>query len=110
MGSVAPEQTECAEFTPRLYPPFPSDTAPVAHLETLSLAKLQSNDTAEQARLFQTSQTQGFFYLDFAGTPVETLPEDAEAVGRLSEEVFKLPIDEKMKYKLTTQKPNSILG
>lgn len=110
MGSIAPKQTDSAELTPRLYPPFPLGTEPVAHLDTFSLAKLQSNDSAEHARLFKTCQTQGFFYLDFIDTPMETLPQDAEVIRRLSEEVFKLPISEKMRYKLTSQKPNSILG
>ena len=110
MSSTAPEQPGSPEFTPHLYPPFPPDTKPVACLDTFSLAKLQSDDPAEQARLLKTCETRGFFYLDFTGTSIETLPQDASAIGQLSEEVFKLPMEEKMKYKLTSQKPNSILG
>jgi len=110
MGSITPDQKEVLKFTPHRYPPFPPDTKPVAHLDTFSLAKLQSGDLAEQARLFEKCKTRGFFYLDFATTSVEMLPKDAEAIGRLSEQVFSLPMDEKLQYKFSGQKPNSILG
>ena len=110
MGSTSPDQAEPTEFTPQLYPPFPSDIKPVAELDTFSLARLQAGDSAERARLFETCKTRGFFYLDLTSTPVASLPEDAEAIGQLSEQVFRLSMEEKMKYKLTSQKPNSILG
>jgi len=110
MGSITPDQAEVSAFTPHRYPPFPPDTRPVAHLDTFSLTKLLAGELAEQARLFETCKTRGFFYLDFTTTSVEMLPEDAEAIGQLSERVFRLPMDEKLRYKFSGQKPNSILG
>lgn len=110
MGSIGTDRDASDEFTPRLYPPFPEDTKPQAQLDTFSLFKLLDGDEVEQARLYDTCQTRGFFYLDCRNSPAESLPEDAESVGRLSEQVFKLPMDIKMQYHQFKQKPNSILG
>lgn len=110
MGSILLDQADPTKFMPQLYPPFPTDTYPVAYLDTFSLARLQSGDSNEQARLFETCKTRGFFYLDFTDTSVQSLPADAEVICRLSEEVFHLPMEEKVKYKLASKKLNSILG
>ncbi|KAK5098849.1 hypothetical protein LTS08_006227 [Lithohypha guttulata] len=99
---------DSAEFAPQLYPPFPKDTNPVIHLSTVSLSELLAGSDAEQARLFEICRTQGFFYLDFSGTKSESLVKEAEAIGRLSETVFKLPLEEKQDKE--PKKPFSLLG
>lgn len=99
------------EFTPDLYPPFPEDMKPIAVLDTFSLSKLRS-DPDQRAKLLQVCKTRGFFYLDFSDTDSSHLPQDADAIGHLAEEVFKLPLEEKLrcKYPENSKKPNSILG
>lgn len=99
---------DSTEFVPQLYPPFPEDTNPLIHLSTISLSKLLAGSDAEQARLFEICRTQGFFYLDFSGTKSEFLVKEAEAIGRLSETVFKLPLGEKQDKE--PKKPFSLLG
>lgn len=110
MGSIGPDPQSSEEFTPHLYPPFPEDTKPQVHLETLSLCKLLDGDENEQTRLYDICRTQGFFYLDFRDTLSECLPEDAESLERLSEQLFKLPMDVKLQHKWFARKQYSIIG
>ena len=110
MGSIGPTYETHEEFTPNLYPVFPESAKPCAELATFSLQKLEAGDIAEQARLFEVCQTTGFFLLNFDSTSRESLPEDAEAIGRLSETMFKnLTLEEKKAYP-QFKKPYSLLG
>jgi len=86
------------EFTPRSYPPFPVGNERCVQLETFSLAKLGSGNESEQARLLEVCKTRGFFYLNFEDTHAQSLSAEAEEIGRLAEQVFKLPHEEKVKY------------
>jgi hypothetical protein len=92
------------EFTPDLYPPFPSASSrvdlPLATLKTISLMKiLLEDDVAEQQRMFQACQSQGFFYLDLSGCEAgQVILEGADQVAQLSEKSFKLPVEEKLNY------------
>lgn len=97
------------EFTPDLYPPFPPDLQPCAELQTIKLAAIAARVPCESARLLAVCKTRGFFYLNLSDTDASSLVEDAEAIGQLSEELFKLPIEEKVKYPFG-RKPYSILG
>jgi len=90
---MAPEM----EFDPRAYPPFPSGL-PIVELETYSLAQLEKGDEELEGRLFETCKTRGFFYLDLESSTASSLPKDSEAIARLAEQVFKLPLEEKEKY------------
>lgn len=97
------------EFTPEQYPPFPPDLQPYVELQTIKLAAIAARAPCESARLLAVCKKAGFFYLDLSDTDASNLIADAEAIGRLSEELFKLPIEEKMKYPFG-RKPYSILG
>lgn len=108
MGSIEPDRA-AKEFTPHLYPPFPSDTKTCVELETFSLSKLQSADLSEHARLFEACKNRGFFYLDLDDTYAESLPQTAEAIGHLSETYFKLSLEEKMKHDYI-EKKGTIFG
>ncbi|TVY14307.1 Oxidoreductase vrtI [Lachnellula arida] len=78
-------------------PPFPSDT-PTAPLHRLSLSTLRS-DPAESARLFQSSQDLGFFYLDLRGdVEGEKLLKEADRLFELAPEFYELGRDELSKF------------
>lgn len=96
------------EFTPNLYPPFPSEAQPCAELQTLSLAAIQAGDQSEQARLLTVCKNQGFFYLEVSNTTSQHLPAEGEAIGHLAEDVFKLSLEEKIRR--PGRKPYSLLG
>lgn len=92
-----------SEFTPESYPPFPiHDHYPTISLETISLRKLQDSDDAEQNRMFEACKDWGFFYLELPGAAEgETIARDADNVARVAEQIFALPVEEKLKYSLT---------
>ncbi|KAI0532711.1 hypothetical protein GGR58DRAFT_522543 [Xylaria digitata] len=89
------------EFTPDQYPDFP-DGFPTIELETISLAKLLiDDDIVEQDRVFEICKGRGFFYLDLAGCEAgATIVKGANQAAAAAEDVFKLPLDEKMTYRL----------
>ncbi|KAI8626584.1 Clavaminate synthase-like protein [Xylariaceae sp. FL1651] len=89
------------EFNPDQYPDFPSGF-PTVQLETISLAKLLlGRDTAEHDRVFEACKGRGFFYLDLAGCEAgDRIAKGADEVAAVAEDVFALPLDEKMKYQL----------
>ncbi|KAI1349440.1 hypothetical protein F5Y01DRAFT_289164 [Xylaria sp. FL0043] len=89
------------EFTPDEYPDFPAGL-PTVELETISLTKLLiDNDPAEQERVFQVCKGRGFFYLELAGCEAgDTIANTADEIAATAEDVFKLPFEEKMKYKI----------
>lgn len=92
-------------FTPKAYPPFPSDV-PSVKLETFSLAELEKGDSALEDKLFETCKARGFFYLDLDGSKASSMQTDCDDIARLAERVFKLPEEEKEKYPMT----DSIFG
>ncbi|KAI1163803.1 Clavaminate synthase-like protein [Nemania serpens] len=87
------------EFIPDQHPEFP-DGFPTVALETISLAKLLSDeDGAEADRVFEACKGRGFFYLDLAGCAAgETIARGADRAAAVAEDVFRLPLDEKMAY------------
>ncbi|KAF3065940.1 hypothetical protein GL218_09246 [Daldinia childiae] len=88
------------EFTPELYPPFPSDV-PTVSLETITLSKLFNGDAVEQDRVFEACVGRGFFYLDLDGCATgNTIRRGAEQIALAGERVFRLPLAEKMDYKM----------
>ncbi|KAI1077961.1 putative oxidoreductase [Whalleya microplaca] len=98
-----PHKEEHSEFTPNQYPPFP-DNVPTVELQTISLAKLLNSDAAEQDRVFDICKGRGFFYLELGGCDAgEVILRGADDIVLVGEEVFKLPVDEKMKYKPAQQ-------
>lgn len=109
MGSIERPSSEPREFTPDLYPSFPPETQPCAELQTISLAAIQADNTSEHDLLFSICKDKGFFFLDVKSTPAQYLVQEAEAVGHLSEDFFKLPLEEKMRYPMF-RKPYSLLG
>lgn len=100
-----PHKEEQSEFTPELYPDFPSDPQyPTVELQTISLKKLESNDEAEKDRAFEAFKTRGFVYLDLAGCQNgDTILSGSTDVARGAERTFSLPTEEKMKYQPTNK-------
>jgi isopenicillin N synthase-like dioxygenase len=99
-----PHKETPSEFNPSTYPPFPdSPSYPTINLQTISLSKLQANDAEEQSLMFEACKDWGFFYLDLtsSGDLGETLSRGSEDIARVAEEIFHLPLEEKMKYALT---------
>ncbi|KAI0832267.1 putative oxidoreductase [Hypoxylon sp. FL0890] len=94
------KEEDHTEFTPELYPPFP-DNVPTVDLQTISLSKLLAHDAAEQDRVFEACVGRGFFYLALAGSEAgETILSGADQIALTGERVFKLPLEEKTKYKM----------
>ncbi|KAI1824055.1 hypothetical protein F4861DRAFT_548980 [Xylaria intraflava] len=91
------------EFTPDQYPAFP-DGFRTVELETISLTKLLiDQDAAEQDRVFEACKGRGFFYLDLAGSePGDTIVKGANRIAAVADDVFKLPLEEKLQYRLGT--------
>ena len=125
-GAVAPPATHTAlqedELEYEDLPPFP-ENVPTAPLLRLNLRKLVQGDEEERERLWRASCEVGFFYLDLrddvegkrdsaydggggegVGDAVEgqvngaALIKDADALFRLGEKVYSLPVEEKQKY------------
>ena len=79
-------------------PPFP-DNVPTAPLLRVSLAKLTSQDEAEQDRCWRACQELGFFYLDLTTcTPGTALLSDASSLFSLMKTFYALPLSEKVQY------------
>ncbi|RFU30437.1 hypothetical protein B7463_g5924, partial [Scytalidium lignicola] len=88
----------------RPLPPFPTNV-PTAPLVTISLRKLEANDQAEHARLFEVAKAIGFFYLDMRSSPTgESLLQEADLLFALMENFFGLPLEEKQKYDFAAKK------
>ena len=83
-------------------PPFP-EGLPEAHLETISLSKLNDNGSDESKRLFEVLRTRGMFYLDVKG--YDTI-EKVQQAFKLGEEYFRLPLEEKMKTECSLRNGN----
>ncbi|KAL7629865.1 hypothetical protein AAE478_001388 [Parahypoxylon ruwenzoriense] len=93
-------EADYTEFTPELYPPFPSDV-PTVDLQTISLAKILGGDAAEEDRVFQACVGRGFFYLSLSGCVTgETILRGADEITHTGERIFKLPLDQKMQYRM----------
>lgn len=111
-------------------PPFPA-TVPTAPLLRISLANLLAHDASEEERLWNACCDLGFFYLDLRPDaehgktnepdtignrhvngsngvdrdPVDgkKLLSDANALFKVAEEFFDLPVEEKAKYDLVNE-------
>ncbi|KZP01057.1 Clavaminate synthase-like protein [Calocera viscosa TUFC12733] len=79
-------------------PPFPDDIV-TAPLVSVSLAKLEADDKAEEDAFFEASKKLGFVYLDMTGsTRGERIVDGAEKLHKIQQEFFKLPNEVKEKY------------
>ncbi|KAL4872588.1 hypothetical protein BDV12DRAFT_182930 [Aspergillus spectabilis] len=85
-------------------PPFPYDV-PTAPLLRLSMKDLLAKDEAEVQRLIKACEELGFFYLDLrdAGALTQILG-DADRLFEIGAGLFELPLDEKQRYDLSSQK------
>ncbi|EAA66061.1 hypothetical protein AN0188.2 [Aspergillus nidulans FGSC A4] len=85
-------------------PPFPDDV-PTAPLLRLSLKDLLAGNETEIEKLSKACEDIGFFYLDMrdAGTVTQIL-EDADKLFEIGAGLFELPLEEKKKYDLSSQK------
>jgi len=89
-----------AHFPPKEYPPFPSDV-PTAQLSKISLRKLLSANGAELEALYKSYKISGFFLLDLSATPHgEEILQDVAKAFEMAEALFKLDLEEKMKYSM----------
>ncbi|GAP86937.1 putative clavaminate synthase-like protein [Rosellinia necatrix] len=96
------ESASDREFAPERHPAFP-EGFPTVSLETISLAKLLADggDAAEEGRVFEACRGRGFFYLELAGCgPGDVVAAGADRVAAVAEDVFKLPMEEKLSYRL----------
>ncbi|KAI1206065.1 putative oxidoreductase [Annulohypoxylon truncatum] len=94
------KEEEISEFTPDLYPPFPEDV-PTVELQSISLLKILEGDTVERDRVYEACVDRGFFYLELNGSETgETILRGADQIASTGERVFKLPLEEKMRYKM----------
>lgn len=94
-----------SEFQPEQYPAFPSGL-PTIPIPALSLRKLEKDEN-ERTKLFEACKDRGFFYLSFEDTEAEKLVEFSEKLAVLGENIFKLPLEEKINYRW---KDGSIMG
>ncbi|KAL2810767.1 hypothetical protein BJX63DRAFT_422859 [Aspergillus granulosus] len=84
-------------------PPFPDDI-PTAPLLRLSLKKLMERDEVETRRLNTASEELGFFYLNLRDADqVSDMLADVEELFQIGLRVFDLPLEEKLKYDLSSQ-------
>lgn len=104
-------------------PLFPDDV-PIAPLPRLSLHQLLNNDVDESERLWDACSKLGFFYLDLRSAKSIAIQssatatnehseqswadgdrflQDADQLFRVSDEFFALPVDEKVKYDLSSK-------
>ena len=74
------------------------EALPVAELLTVDVSRLQEEDEAEAAKVFQASMENGAFYLDFSGPKGLKITEAVADVFALSKELFRLSTQEKMTY------------
>lgn len=100
-------------------PPFPSNI-PTAPLLKISLSNLLQKNASEEQKLYSACRDLGFFYLDLQSPP-STAPPDTGSAGpgsallstssqlfTLGQEIFALPLEEKLQYDLSSQ--NSYFG
>lgn len=83
MGSLTPTASE--------------DPVKVASFETIDFAALERKDQAEVNKLLQASIDAGFFYLDFAHSSVESLPDKKKRLLEVMDSYFLQPTATKMK-------------
>jgi hypothetical protein len=85
-------------------PSFPEDVA-TAPLLRLSLKKLAERDEVEIQRLNAACEDLGFFYLDLQeASLVPDILDDVDELFHLGFRLFELPLEEKQKYDLSSQK------
>ncbi|KAL3495308.1 hypothetical protein BJX62DRAFT_246050 [Aspergillus germanicus] len=85
-------------------PSFPEDVATVPLLR-LSLNKLAERDEVEIQRLNAACEDLGFFYLDLQeASLVPDILDDVDELFHLGSRLFELPLEEKQKYDLSSQK------
>ena len=93
-------------------PPFPDDVR-VCPLPRLSLHRLLNKNADESERLWDACSKLGFFYLDLRGAKNaalngchpdgDTFLEDADRLFNVSDKFFELPVEEKIKYDLSSK-------
>ena len=76
-------------------PPFPSKDVQVANIATIDFDLLSSGDPQQAQTLLQACQNYGFFYLSNHHV-------DSAFMFNLANDVFSLPLDQKMKYDMGT--------
>lgn len=84
--------------THELYPDFPSGL-PIAPLESISLARLESGDEAVSSKFYESCKTLGFFYLDLTESELgRSIISDAENLHTLQQAFYALPHEIKDRY------------
>jgi isopenicillin N synthase-like dioxygenase len=90
------------DLTASTIPPFP-DNVPTAPLLRLSLRRLLNRDESEVVRFIRACKDLGFFYLDLDGDG-DSLLREANQLFDVAEALCDLPLTEKQKYDLISQK------
>lgn len=79
--------------------PFNNDQPfTTAELRTISYKKLVAKDPAEQAKLLDCGEKDGFFYLDLLEPESEGLWNDYKSVLAVMSEFFEQPVESKLPY------------
>lgn len=92
---------------------MPSDSQPLTisiPLSTISFSDLRNNNQAASATLLHACISNGFFYLDLHGPETSSFLEDVDSLYRLTENLYELPLAEKLKYDLDKIGPAKIAG
>ncbi|KAF1954282.1 putative oxidoreductase [Byssothecium circinans] len=93
--------------SPLSVPEFPSEV-PLLRVKTLSLSKILSNDADESRRMYEACTETGLFILDLSGSKEGyNLMEDVDRILSLSEQIFDLDLETKMKYHMLS---GTVLG
>ena len=86
------------EFKPAEYPPFPDDIT-IADLPTFHLAHLSTDPASSSGReLYRVCRQRGCFYLKADFMNGNDAAQEAQELMHLLEPLFKLPLEEKIKY------------
>lgn len=76
-------------------PPF-AEGVETAPLVSISLAKLEANDTAESEAFFEASKNLGFFYMNMEGSSLgERIVTESEQLLQIQKQFHELPEEER---------------
>ena len=74
------------------------EICPVAQLQTIDAGRLHEGDATEAAKLFKASKEAGVFYLNLRDHRFMEMIDTVDEVFALSNELFNLNEEEKMRY------------
>jgi hypothetical protein len=82
----------------------------LASLKVITFSSLLNSETRAIADLHKAGVENGFFYLDLRNPQTQTLLDEVERLYGVAESIFRLPLEEKLKYDLDQIGPAKIDG